>query len=65
MDEPVAFDRRRIRIGLALLTIVLIACVVLFLVSSTGVVKAFAFAVGAVLVVRVVTLVRWLQRRSP
>lgn len=55
---------RKIRMGLALITVVFVASVVLMFVVSEPIGRAIFFAVAVVALVRVVSLVRWLRRQS-
>ncbi len=61
--EPVV-DRRKIRLGLALLGIVLIGAIVLFFVTGDRLGKAVFFGVAVVLIVRMFLLVRWLRSKG-
>ena len=62
MNEPaVVPDRRKVRLGLGLIGIVFVAAVVLFFVVSDKFGKAICFGVAAVLLVRMLLLVKWLR----
>lgn len=58
-EIPPTVDRKKIRLGLALLTVVFIGAVVLFFVTSDRLGKAVFFGVAVVLLVRMGLLVRW------
>jgi FtsH-binding integral membrane protein len=57
-------DRTKIRIGLAMLTIVLVAAIVAFFLVDSTIARAAFFALGVVLLVRMGLLVRWARRRA-
>ena len=62
MSEPVvAPDRRKVRLGLAVIGLVFVAAVVLFFVVDDKFGKAVLFGVAAVLLVRMLLLVKWLR----
>ena len=62
-SQPVV-NRSKIRLGLGLLGIVLIGAIVLFFVIDDRLGKAVFFGVAAVLVVRMLLLVRWLRAQG-
>ena len=66
-DEPMTDptvgprDPRKVRMGLAIISVVVVLAVVLLFVVEGPVGKALMFAVAATAIVRVALLVRWLR----
>lgn len=63
-DVPPELDRSRIRIGLAMITIVMIVALVMIAVIDSGVGKAVMFGVAFLAFVRLFLLARSLRRDS-
>jgi hypothetical protein len=63
MSDPTpVVDRKKIRLGLALLTVVFAAAVVLFFVTDDKLGRAVFFGVAVVLLVRMTLLVRGMRK---
>jgi hypothetical protein len=63
MTDPTAAERdpRKVRIGLAIISLVVVIAIVLFAVVDAPAGKALMFAVAATAIVRAFLLVRWLR----
>jgi hypothetical protein len=55
-------DIRKVRIGLAMVTVVVVIAIVALVVVESALGKAIMFAVAATAIVRAFLLVRWLKR---
>jgi hypothetical protein len=63
--EPPPLDPKKVRIGLAMVGVVLVAALVLFFVVDSALGQAVMFAIAAVALVRAYLLSRWLRREGP
>jgi hypothetical protein len=63
MSEPLADqpDRRRVRLGLALISVVVVVAVVMFFVVPEAPGKALMLVIAVIAVVRMYMLARWLR----
>ena len=64
-DATPAVNQKKIRIGLAIITAIFVASLIMVVVVGDPIGKAVFAAVGLVCVVRMVLLVRWLRRGRP
>lgn len=66
MDEPTdaRLDPRKVRVGLAVVGVVLVVALVLLLVIDSAFAKAIMFAIAAVALVRAYLLSRWLRTQG-
>jgi hypothetical protein len=64
-DSGPALNPRKVRIGLAIVGVVLVVAIVLLLVVESPVGKAVMFAIAAVALVRAYLLSRWLRAQGP
>ena len=64
-DVPQEIDPRKVRIGMGIIGVILVAAVVLFFVADDNVGRAIFFAVAVACVVRMWLLVRWVRRSGP
>lgn len=67
MEEPIDArpDPRKVRLGLAVVGVVLVVALVLLLVIDSAFGKAVMFAIAAVALVRAYLLSRWLRAEGP
>ena len=63
-EQPVEINRTKVRTGLALISLLFAASVVLLFVVDDRIGKAIFFAVALLALVRIALLVRWLKRRD-
>jgi hypothetical protein len=63
-DASDTVDPKKIRIGLAMVTVIFVISIVLFVVVDDTLAKGIFFAVALVSLVRVGLLVRWIRRRN-
>jgi hypothetical protein len=63
-EEPVELSPSRIRGGLALISLIFVAAVVLLFVVDDKLGKAIFFGVALTAIIRISLLVRWLRRRD-
>jgi hypothetical protein len=61
MDEPPQIDRTKIRLGLALVSVVVVVAIVLFLVVDDGLGRAVMFGVALAGFIRIYLLTRALR----
>jgi hypothetical protein len=64
-EDPTTIDPVKIRIGLALITVIFAASLVLLIVVQDPIGRAIFFCITLVSLVRVILLVRWLKQDRP
>jgi hypothetical protein len=67
MTEPAADqpDQRRVRIGLAIISLVVLVAAVMFFVVEEPAGKGLMLVIAGVAIARMVMLVRWVRRGGP
>lgn len=63
-DTSATVDPKKIRLGLAIVTVIFVTSIVLFVVVDDTLARGIFFAVALVSLIRVVLLARWIKRRD-